>query len=326
MKFKKEFIEHYSRITEWDAFERCLLKPRRRSIRVNTLKIKVADLVSKLSHAWCLEQVPWCCEGFWISERENLKEKEENYTGNSNSNLTGIKSLGSIEEHKMGLFYIQEAASMIPAIVVDPKPGENILDMCASPGSKTTQIAQYMENTGSITANDIRDDRIAILKRNIERMGVENCRITKMPGQRLKDLKFDRILLDPPCSATGTMRGRQDMIEGWNPDVAARMQYEQRSLIHYAYCVLRRGGILVYSTCSIEVEENEAVVDWLLKRHKKIEIEQIKMNKKTCALNRSDPILEYEDKRYDERVGDCMRLMPHDNDTDGFFIARLKKI
>ena len=311
-EFKKEFIEHYRKIADWKVFEKYLRQQRRRSIRVNTLKITVPDLVKRLSPKWNLEQIPWCREGFWISSKSERHAE--------------IKSLGNVKEHKSGLFYIQEASSMIPAAVLEPKPNENILDMCASPGSKTTQIAQYMQNKGHITANDIRTDRTAILKRNIERMGVTNCTITQMPGQWFKDVKFDRILLDPPCSGTGTMRGDFDQIEKWNPDVAKRMHYEQRSLIHYAYCVLKRGGILIYSTCSIEPPENEAVIDYLLKRHKKTEVEEINMNAETHGLNPSKPILKYEGESYDKRIEQTMRIMPQDNDTDGFFIAKIRKI
>jgi NOL1/NOP2/sun family putative RNA methylase len=314
--FSSGFIEHYREITDWDVFEKYLRTPGRRSIRVNTLKITIPKLIERLSPCWQLEQIPWCSEGFRISGRQVC----------GCGCVHDVKRLGDIPEHKSGLFYIQEASSMIPAVVLDPKPGENILDMCASPGSKTTQIAGYMKNTGSITASDVRADRIAILKRNLERMGVTNCTVLQMPGQQFKDVKFDRILLDPPCSGTGTLRGDPESIGKWDPKIAERLMYEQRSLIHYAYCVLKRGGIMVYSTCSIEPVENEAVIDYLLKRHKKTGIEEIEMNAQACGLNRSKPILEYGGKSYDERIERTMRIMPQDNDTDGFFISKIRKL
>jgi NOL1/NOP2/sun family putative RNA methylase len=298
------FKEHYSNLTDWDNFEKCLGSLLRKSIRVNTLKASVEDVLKRLNQEWVLEKVSWTDEGFFISHKEGKRQ-----------------DIGNIPEHNEGLLYVQEASSMIPAIVLDPKPGELILDMCASPGSKTTQIAQMMQNKGKIVAADIRDDRIAILKRNIARMGITNCEIVKKPGQQFKDLQFDRILVDAPCSGTGTMRMQED-IDRWNPAVAARMSFEQKSLLHSAYCVLKKGGILVYSTCSLEPEENEAVIDWLLKRHKKTKLEEIKIS----GIKRSKPILEHRGKKFNEKISRCLRIWPHDNNTSGFFVAKIKKL
>ncbi|MHC1585113.1 MAG: NOL1/NOP2/sun family putative RNA methylase [Candidatus Syntropharchaeia archaeon] len=301
-KLSETFVNRYSRLTDWEEFKKYLFIPIKKSIRVNTLKTTVPELKEKLEkRGWKLKPIPWCEEGFWIWGKD--------------------ERLGSLPEHEMGHFYIQEAASMIPPIVLDPKPGEKILDMCASPGGKTTQIAQYMKNKGKLIANDIREDRIAILKRNLLRMGVRNCTVTQMPGQHFKDVKFDKILVDAPCSGTGTMRN-WNSVEKWNPEIFRRISYEQKSLLHHAYCVLRRGGILVYSTCSFEPEENESVVDYLLKRHKKTELEEIDLK----GIKRSEPILEFEGKTFDSRIERCLRIWHHDNDTSGFFVAKIRKL
>ncbi|MCP3684915.1 MAG: RsmB/NOP family class I SAM-dependent RNA methyltransferase [bacterium] len=298
MEFDKALIENYSKITDWNALKKHLLTPSRKSIRVNTLKTTVNDVKKALSKEWKLEQIPWCKEGFWI------KGKRED--------------LGNIPEHNEGHFYIQEAASMIPATVMQPLQKDSILDMCASPGGKTTQLAAIMQNKGRIVANDIRQDRIAIINRNIERLGVKNCTVSMKPGQRFKDVKFDKILVDAPCSGTGTMRGSQEAIDAWNPEVIKRLSFEQKSLLHHAYCVLRKKGTLVYSTCSMEPRENEAVVDYLLKRHKKTELEEIKIP----GLKRSEPIV----GSFDKRIEKCLRIWPQDNNTDGFFVARIRKL
>jgi NOL1/NOP2/sun family putative RNA methylase len=263
----------------------------------------VDQILKKLDSEWLLRNIPWIVEGFFIEHKEGKR-----------------KDIGNIMEHNQGHFYIQEAASMIPVLALNPKPGENVLDMCASPGSKTTQIAQMMNNKGKIIAADVRDDRIAILKRNISRLGVKNCEIVKKSGQQFKDVLFDKILVDAPCSGTGTMR-EQEEIDKWNPKIFERVSFEQKSLLHSAYCVLKKGGLLVYSTCSLEPEENELVIDWLLKRHKKTHLEEIKIPN----LNRSEPILEYKEMKIDSRIKSCLRLWPQDNDTSGFFVAKIRK-
>src|SRR3990167_6716731 len=127
--FKPKFVERYSKLTDWEEFKKCSLSFLNRSIRVNTLKISVNELRERLQDTWNLEQIPWCKEGFWIEHHK--KERRD---------------IGNLMEHSLGYFYTQEAASMIPPAVLDPKPDEIVLDIAASPGSKTTQIAQYMEN------------------------------------------------------------------------------------------------------------------------------------------------------------------------------------
>lgn len=297
------FKEHYSKITDFNSYKKILGKPLRKSIRINTLKTTAEKIIETLKDEWKLDKIPWAENGYFIEHRK--KERDD---------------LGNIPEHNTGMFYVQEAASMIPAQILNPKPGEKVLDLCASPGSKTTQMAQIMQNTGKITALDIRTDRIAILNRNIARMGVKNCEVVQKPGQQIKDALFDKILVDAPCSGTGTMR-MQEEIDKWNPAVPKRMSNEQKSLLHSAFCVLKKGGTMVYSTCSLEPEENEEVIDWLLKRHKKTELEEIKIT----GIKKSETILEYEGKKFDKQISKCLRIMPHDNDTSGFFVAKIRK-
>lgn len=297
------FIEHYSALTSFDEFEECLGKPLRKSIRINTLKTSVEALLKRLREEWELVQIPWVQNGFFIKHKKGMRE-----------------DIGNIPGHAEGLFYIQEAASMIPALVLEPKPGELVLDMCASPGGKTTQMAEVMQNKGKIVAADVRDDRIAILKRNVARMGATNCEIVKRPGQQLKNGLFDRILVDAPCSGTGTMRLQEDVAK-WNPGIARRMSFEQKSLLESAFKILKKSGVIVYSTCSLEPEENEEVIDWLLRKHKKAELEEINV----AGLKKSNPILDHREKRFDKRISRCLRIWPQDNDSSGFFVARIVK-
>jgi len=265
IEFKLKFIERYSKLTDWDKFKEYSLKFLRRSIRINTLKISVEECKKRLEKKWILTQIPWCREGFWLEHKE------------------GRRDIGNTIEHSIGYIYVQEAVSMIPPIVLNPKPGEIVLDMCAAPGSKASQIAALMENKGVLIANDYKGIRIAPLGINLQRTGVTNEIITLMEGRFFKDFKFDKILLDAPCSGTGTIRKSLKTIRMWNPNMITRLTGQQKQLIDNAFNNLKEGGTLVYSTCSLEPEE------------------------------------------YNTEIEKCLRLWPQDNDTEGFFVAKIVK-
>ncbi|HLC49914.1 MAG TPA: NOL1/NOP2/sun family putative RNA methylase [Candidatus Nanoarchaeia archaeon] len=306
VEFKPKFIERYSSLTDWNEFKTCSLSFLKRSIRVNTLKMPVEELKKRLEDKWKLEQIPWCEEGFWIEHHK--KERRD---------------IGNLPEHSLGYFYIQEAASMIPPLVLDPKPNDVVLDIAASPGSKTTQIAQYMQNKGILIANDYTIDRMKPLSINLQRCGVTNAIITLMEGQWFKKsgILFDKILVDAPCSGTGTIRKSFKTINIWNPDMVKRLSITQRQLIETGFNLLKEGGTLVYSTCSLEPEEDEGVVDYLINKYENAKVEEIKLN-----LKRSAPVLEFDGKKYNEKVKNCLRIWPQDNDTEGFFVAKISKI
>ncbi len=303
--FKEKFIDRYSKLTDWEEFKTCSLSFLRRSIRVNTLKIPIDDLKQRIEKNWNLEQIPWCKEGFWI---EHVKKER--------------RDVGNLIEHSLGYFYLQEAASMIPPVVLDPKPDEIVLDIAASPGSKTTQIAQYMENKGMLIANDYTHERMKPLSINLQRCGVTNAIITLMEGQWFKKsgIEFDKILVDGPCSGTGTIRKSLKTIGIWNPDMIRRLSITQKQLIETGFNLLKENGTLVYSTCSLEPEENEEVVDFLVKKYENAKIEEIKLN-----IKRSAVVLEFENKKYSDEIKKCLRIWPQDNDTEGFFVAKIKK-
>ena len=211
---------------------------------------------------------------------------------------------------------------MIPPVILDPKPHEIVLDIAASPGSKTTQIAQYMQNEGILIANDYTVERMKPLSINLQRCGVTNAIITLMEGQWFKrsGIELDKVLVDAPCSGTGTIRKSLKTIGIWNPDMIRRLSTTQKQLIETGFNLIKQDGTLVYSTCSLEPEENEEVVDFLLKKYENAKLEEIKLN-----LKKSPAILEFEDKKYSEEVKKCLRIWPQDNDTEGFFVAKIKK-
>ena len=159
------------------------------------------------------------------------------------------------------------------------------------------------------------------LSLNIQRCGITNCIITLMQGQWFKNLNFDKILLDAPCSGTGTIRKSLKTLRVWNPYMVKRLAGTQKQLIETAFNNLKEGGTLVYSTCSLEPEENEGVIDFLIKNNDNAKIEEIKLK----DIKRSQPILEFEKNKYDEEIKKCLRIWPQDNDTEGFFVAKIKK-
>lgn len=207
-------------------------------------------------------------------------------------------------------------------MVLDPKPGDLVLDMAASPGSKTSQMAQYMENQGVIVANDVKGDRLAALGINLQRVGAYNTVITLMQGERYgtTGVQFDKILLDAPCSGTGTIRKSPRTINMWNPDMVTRISKLQQKLVLAAWKALKPGGTLVYSTCSSEPEENEGIVSFLLENHKDAKIVPFEIE-----MKRGTPILSFEGKEYHPDVKHTLRLWPQDNDTEGFFVSKIQK-
>jgi len=152
-------------------------------------------------------------------------------------------------------------------------------------------------------------------------MGLTNTIITKIYVQWFarKSIRFDKVLLDAPCSGTGTIRKSLKTLTIWNPTMIKRLAYTQKKLIDAAYQVLKQGGILVYSTCSVEPEENEGVISYLLENYD-VQIQEIKLK-----INRSNPILEFDGEQYNPAVEKCLRIWPQDNDTEGFFVAKIKK-
>ena len=275
-----------------------------RSIRVNTLKAKIEDVKNSLSEkGWILTQIPWCNEGFWIDHKE------------------GRRDIGNTEEHVLGYIYVQEASSMLPPIALDPKPGETILDMCASPGSKSSQIAAMMKNEGILVCNDYKGLRAKPLVINLQRIGATNIVISLMDGQRIKGTEFDKILVDAPCSGTGTIRTSLKTFRLWNENVVKRIAITQRQLIETGFNLLRPGGVMVYSTCTLEPEEDEAVVSHLLNKYP---------NAKTLPLDipikRGEVVTEFEGKKFHEGVQNALRIWPQDNNTEGFFVCKIQKL
>jgi len=202
-----------------------------KTIRVNTIKISSKELTKKLIKSGLnVKKIDWYENGLIIDYESSSKTME----------------------YFLGYYHIQEAASMIPPLVLNPKPGEKILDMCASPGSKTTQVAMMMKNKGTIISNDDNFKRLRPLAFNIQKMGVMNSVVTNYDARSFWrfGLKFDRILLDAPCTNSGIIFKDDVVKKMWSERGIKKLSRIQKELIKSAYISLKENGILVYSTCS----------------------------------------------------------------------------
>jgi|FLOH01.1.fsa_nt_gi tRNA (cytosine49-C5)-methyltransferase len=305
LEIKDLFVKRYKNLLgdRYDKFMEYSFAYIRKTIRINTLKSSISQVKESLSKEWNLMPVPWCEEGFWIEYRDEKRF-----------------DIGNTPEHQLGMIYVQDAASMIPPIVLNPEPGDSVLDMCAAPGSKTTQLAQYMKNQGVLIANDSNGKRLAALGINMTRCGVSNAIITQQQGNYYRQLDFDKVLVDAPCSATGTIRRSLKALTMWSPGIVRKMAGIQRQLIQAGFMALKPGGTMVYSTCTQEPEENEANVSFLLEKFPDAKLEEIKLN-----IKRSDAVLEFEGQKFNPEVKKCLRIYPQDNDTEGFFVAKIMK-
>jgi|Deesub1362B_J571_1020462.scaffolds.fasta_scaffold00058_18 NOL1/NOP2/sun family putative RNA methylase len=267
-------------------------------IRVNTLRISEEELLWRLQkRGFVLEETDfkWC-----------YRVKDEPF------------SISATPEHLLGYFYIQDASSCVPPLILSPSKNDIVLDACASPGGKTTLLAQIMENEGTIVALEVKEERILPLIYNLNRCGVENTLCFHMDAIEVSSLNltFDKILLDAPCTGEGIIpkdptrkvsRGKEDIIS---------CSLLQKKLIDSCVKVLKSGGILVYSTCSLAPEENELVVQYALEKHS-LRLEKIEYG--FPALKKAGEI------EFSDELKKARRFYPHIHQTQGFFVAKMVK-
>lgn len=288
------FLDRYRRLGE--EVSGIELRP---ALRINMLKTSEEELIRRLKKQGVkLEKISYAKHGFFYSSRF---------------------SLGSIAEYLLGYFYLQNAAAQLPVQVLAPKSDEKVLDCCAAPGGKTTQIAQFMKNKGILIAVEKKPQRITSLRTNLERCGVTNCITYSLDANKVGslNLSFDKVLLDAPCS--GNFITDPAWFKKRSLDGIRRSAEIQKSLIEKALSVLKKGGTLVYSTCSLEPEENELNMQWMLNRFK------VKIEKNSLKIG--DPGLTMVfDKKLDKQIVNCTRFWPNKTGTEGFFIAKIRKL
>ncbi len=292
---------------DFAKFNEIIHKSPRNFIRCNTLKISPDKLLERLSKKWKVSQP-------FESHKEIMLVENELMPG----------ELGRAIEHLLGYYYIQEISSMMSVIALAPMPNEFVLDLFAAPGSKTTQIAAKMENKGTIIANDLKLDRIKILYSNLEKNGVANAIITRKDAIALcsklskAGFKFDKILIDAPCSGEGTLRSSPKTFLMWNNKMIDKFSRHQKKFFAFALKCLKKDGILVYSTCTHAPEENEGIVDFAL-RNFPVEVEAINL-----PLKCRQGINNWNGEQYSKEVNKSCRIYPQDNDSEGFFVAKFK--
>lgn len=281
----------------------------RQALRVNTLLISQEDLIQRLKKRGVrLEKIPFLDDAFWF---------EADF------------SLSSTQEYLLGYIYIQEPASQLPAHILlndcktrcsqhDDLQPVRILDMCAAPGSKTTQLAQLTQDKHVIVALDTSAPRLQILKNNLERLGISSVAIFKKDARFADDLEqlFDYILLDAPCS--GNVCVEEDFCKKRTVDDFQSKAKTQRKMLRAAYKCLSLGGTLVYSTCSLEPEEDEEVIDWFIQEYPDMVVQEI-----DCVGEQATTF--FQEKNYSQELKKTKKLWPDTQKTQGFFIAKLQK-
>ena len=226
--------------------------------------------------------------------------------------------------HFAGLIYLQDPSSMLPALVLSPQPGETVLDLTAAPGSKTTLMATLMENEGVLVACDNSGKRLRALSFNLERWGVINTGWMRILGEQVGNLffeTFDKVLVDPPCTALGTLHKSPEILRWWKEGKVIKLARIQERLLISGLKALKPGGVLVYSTCTLTPHENEGVIQAILERYP-VEIETISLPK---GFNPTPGLTSFLNFKFSSEMEKTIRLYPLANLGEGFFIAKLRK-
>lgn len=282
--------ENYLASFECDAYQ---------GLRVNTAKISVEDFL-KLS-PYELRQVPWCPNGFYYDKAQKPAKHPFYFAG---------------------LYYIQEPSAMTTASLLPVEEGDVVLDLCAAPGGKSTELAAKLHGTGLLVTNDISNSRAKALLKNIEVFGVGNALVTSEPPNELAKRFpgfFDKILIDAPCSGEGMFRKQGNMTKAWEKNGVDLFVGLQRSILKEAVTMLKPGGTMIYSTCTFSKEENEQAMEYLLSLDDSLHLQEL-------------PLFDGFDKGHpewgltgNEELTKCRRLWPHRIEGEGHFVAMVRK-
>lgn len=296
-KLPKNFIDRMKSLKgfNFDEFQESYKKDPLRGLRVNTLKCKVEEFQNYVDFE--LKKVPFCNEGFYID-----------------NTLTGKSPL-----HHAGIFYFQEPSAMSAVTALDVKEGMKVLDLCAAPGGKSTQIAAKLCGTGFLLSNEIISSRASILLSNMERCGVRNFAVTNQKVENICSKfegYFDRVLVDAPCSGEGMFKREPAALTEWSLEATEACAVRQLDILNKASCAVRPNGILVYSTCTFAPCENESVINKFLISHPEFSVDNITHTFGTAA--RPDWV------NGDSSISLARRIFPSDG-GEGHFVARLIK-
>lgn len=299
--FPQEFSDRMSKMLgpAYEDFAAAMEGAPYRALRVNPLKGSAESLLGK--GLFELTPVPWEQNGFYYSSTDQP---------------------GRHPFHEAGVYYIQEPSAMFPARLLDARPGERVLDLCAAPGGKTTQLASDMKGEGLLAANEIHPARARSLSENVERMGIRNALVMNETPARLALVfkeYFDRVLVDAPCSGEGMFRKNEQALQEWSAENVALCAARQDEILDCAAAMLRPGGRLVYSTCTFAPSENEGTVGRFLERHSDFSLVPVQ---KPEGI--SDGVTAWSGHGRKDMSAAC-RLWPHKLKGEGHFAALMEK-
>lgn len=236
--------------------------------------------------------------------------------------IDGNERIGKTIEHVLGFYYIQSLSSMLPPLVLNPGSDDIVMDLCGAPGSKSTQLAELMNNKGTLVINEVDNERIKSLVFNLERMNAINSSIIHSKGEVLSkfyDDHFTKILVDAPCSGLGIIQKKGEVSSWWSLDHVQRLQQLQIRLLVSAIKMARVGAEIVYSTCTLSIEENEMVIDKILEKYP-IKLEEVKL-----PIPYRQAFTEFEGKKFNLQMKNAIRILPWEIDSDGFFLVKMTK-
>jgi NOL1/NOP2/sun family putative RNA methylase len=277
------------------------------SFRVNTLCTSVDKALIDLKQSDIeIHNVPWMEQAFWVAPDDRDK-------------------LMNTKVYRKSEIYLQNLSSMIPPLLLDPRPGDKILDLAAAPGSKTLQMACMMQNEGDITAIEVIRKRYYKMLNNVEKQGAKNIRVYNMNGESIWKRfagQYDKVLIDAPCSTEARFRvNDKETFQYWSMPKIKEMVRKQSRLLYSAIQSLRVGGTLIYSTCSFAPEENEGVVNRVLKKFgSSIEIEPFSLP----VSNIQNGLDSWKKKKFHPLLVNCQRILP-DPMMEGFFVCKMIK-
>jgi NOL1/NOP2/sun family putative RNA methylase len=304
----KTLERYYSIVDDVEAFVQAASRPQPLFAWTNTLRTTSRQLIDVLERdGYTLTPLNWHSGAYRVRSQN------------------GDKRLGSHWAYLAGWFHIQEASSMIPALALNPQPGERVLDLCAAPGNKTALMAQALRNRGTVVANDIFWERIRPLRSAIDRLGLLNVSVTCYDGTAYPRAagEFDCVLVDVPCSCEGTSRRFPGILKRAPFQRMPKRFHKQQLLLEAAIRRCRVGGRILYSTCTYAPEENEAVLNSVLQRMPEgVRIRPIGLK----GLKTSPGLTCWAGETYQDDLKHTIRIWPHSNDTGGFYIALLEKI
>ena len=307
-KLPKEFVNNlYELYTPLmvDKILSGLSGERLTTVRINTIKYSVQDFMK-----YCKENNIKFERVLWYNDAVIIKNANE-------------KQIQKLDIYEKGYIYLQSLSSMIPPIILNPKSGEKVLDLTAAPGSKTTQISAMMKNEGYILANELDKIRCERLKYNIQKQGANIVDVINQRGEKIgKEYpeEFDKVLLDAPCSGEGRFLANSvKTYRDWSPRTVKELSKLQKKLFKSAYESLKPNGEMVYSTCTINTEENEQILKWAIE-NLNLKILDIKIEIK----DKLPIIIEDSDKKLKKEIEKSIKIMPS-KVQEGFFVAKIQK-